>query len=111
MPWNQDNPPIDGKTHVPERDGPRLGHQMLAVLELMRDGVWRTLREISNTLNYPEASVSARLRDFRKDKFGGHTVERRLRDVTGKHGGTHEYRLLINGRHPADEFNVLPGID
>lgn len=111
MPWDHNNPPIGGNTYNPEQDGPRLGHQTLAVLELMRDAQWRTLKEISATLNYPEGSVSARLRDFRKDKFGGHTVERRLRDVTGEHRGTWEYRLLLNGIHPADRFNVLPGID
>jgi len=36
---------------------------------LMRDGHWRTLAEISAATGHPEASVSARLRQFRPDRI------------------------------------------
>jgi len=40
-----------------------------------------------------EAGISARLRDFRKIKFGGHKVYRRRRGEASK--GLHEYRLEL----------------
>jgi hypothetical protein len=67
---------IDGGTFNPERDGDRLRRQLVRVRSLMLDGRWRTLAEISLVTGYPEASVSARLRDLRKARFGSHLVER-----------------------------------
>jgi hypothetical protein len=72
----------------------RIDSQRRIVRDLMRDGEWRTLKEISAMLGYPEASVSARLRDFRKPKFGNHGVDRR-RAFPGS--GTYEYRLIERG--------------
>ena len=40
------------------------------------DGKPRTLAEISAATGDPQASVSARLRDLRKEKFGGYIVTR-----------------------------------
>ena len=42
----------------------------------MADGQWRTLKEIAAATGAPEASVSARLRDLRNERFGGYAVER-----------------------------------
>jgi hypothetical protein len=67
---------FDGATYEHPRDGARLGDQMLAVLSVMSDGNWRTLADIASETNAPEASVSARLRDLRKPRFGGYTVNR-----------------------------------
>lgn len=86
-------------TTVPRHDGPdldagdqaRLGRQMATVSDLMRDGRWRTLAEIASLTGAPEASVSARLRDLRKPKFGGYVVERRRVSV-GR--GTWLYRVI-----------------
>jgi hypothetical protein len=66
-----------GETFDAGRDGDRLDRQHAEVYALMHDGQWRTLSEISRTTGHPEASVSARLRDFRKPKHGSHVVERR----------------------------------
>ena len=66
-------------------DRERLGRQEAAVLALMRDGAWRSLRQISEATGAPEASASARLRDLRRD---GWTVER---DNRG--GGLWAYRV------------------
>lgn len=66
---------FDGET-LEEGDGPRLSRQLLAVRSLMADGAWRTLAEIAEHVGASEASVSARLRDLRKERFGAMTVER-----------------------------------
>lgn len=67
---------FDGDTYDHNRDGDRLSRQLDAVRSLMLDGQWRTLGEITANVGAPQASVSARLRDLRKPKFGGFTVER-----------------------------------
>lgn len=66
----------DGITFNKARDSARLGDQMKAVFELMKDGKERTLKEIADGTGSPESSVSARLRDLRKERFGGHMVHR-----------------------------------
>ena len=64
--------------------------QLSAVLDLMRDGRWRTLYEIQKaTGEGSEAAISARLRDLRKARFGGYQVNRRRRGD----GGTFEYQV------------------
>lgn len=60
------------------------------VAEHLADGRWHTLREISAATGIPEPSVSARLRDLRKDAFGGHTIER---EGTGNRS-VRKYRLV-----------------
>jgi len=80
---------FDGKTYEPKRDYVRLRGQMLDVYRLMSDGKWRTLREIADVVHGSEAGVSARLRDLRKSKYGGHTVEREHISA-----GLHWYRLI-----------------
>lgn len=78
-----------GWTFSQQRDGQRLNRQAYVVWMLMRDGRWRTLAEIAALTGEPEASVSARLRDLRKDRFGGHIVDRRYLQ-----NGLWEYRVL-----------------
>lgn len=84
-------PEFDGDTYDHDRDHMRLGAQAQRVADLISDGQWRTLEEIASATGDPQASVSARLRDLRKPKFGRHEVERRQRhdDVPG----LYEYRL------------------
>lgn len=64
-----------------------------AVWSVMCDGQWRTLREIVRILDgpYSEAGVSARLRDFRKEIFGGHEVLKRK--VVGSRG-LYQYKVI-----------------
>ena len=80
-----------GDTFDSERDGVRLNQQALDVWSAMEDGVWRSLSELSRVTLHPEASISARLRDFRKPRFGGHTVER-----NHVSNGLWRYRLVPN---------------
>lgn len=70
---------FDGATYDPEKDFRRLDSQLGRVYRLMRDGKWRTLREIAMLVNGSEAGVSARLRDLRKPKFGGYTLQSKRR--------------------------------
>jgi hypothetical protein len=84
---------FDGVTYDEELDQPRLAKQLTSVLGLMIAGKWRTLGEISRILCAPEASVSARLRDLRKRRFGKYIVRRRRRGEGKK--GLWEYRVEV----------------
>jgi hypothetical protein len=76
--WTPPEPPkFDGDTYDAERDGRRLNRQLMAVWMVVRDERWRTLAQIADETGEPEASISARLRDFRKPHIMGATVERR----------------------------------
>ncbi len=81
----------DGDTYQAELDFNRLNNQAEEIFEIMSDSKLRTLADIAYSTGYGEASVSARLRDFRKEKFGSHTVNR-FRDIKGKF----LYQLIIN---------------
>lgn len=78
---------FDGETYERPRDHDRLFAQLNRVRGVMADHVWHTLDAIADRTGDPPASISARLRDLRKDKFGRLTIERRY--VTG---GLFEYR-------------------
>lgn len=80
-----------GATFDAERDENRLTRQKRDVWLFMKDGEWHTLPEISEATGHPEASISARLRDFRKPKFGSHTVQREYVER-----GLWQYRLIPN---------------
>ena len=77
---------FDGNTYDPEMDHIRLSFQLAAVRKLMSDGNWRTLDEIAATITGSVRSISARLRDLQKEKFGGHIVERRHCNSFGLYG-------------------------
>lgn len=79
---------FDGPAYS-ERDQVRLSGQIERIFNLMRDGKWRSLREIAQATGDPESSVSAQLRHLRKARFGAHKVERVHCD-----NGFHIYRLL-----------------
>ena len=94
-------PHFDGATYEPVRDQVRLTGQLARVYDVLveADGDrWRTLSQIRLDVlaitcgehHDSEAGISARLRDLRKKRFGGHTVERR-----NVGGGVWEYRLVV----------------
>ena len=90
-----EQPEFGGVTFEPELDEGRLRAQLLRVYNVMKDSRWRTLFEISAVTRDPEQSVSARLRDFRKERFGGHSVNRRRRGEGRR--GLFEYQLILHG--------------
>lgn len=88
-------PDFDGATYERDRDHQRLTGQLARVANALADGRWWTLAALAERTGDPEASVSARIRDLRKGRFGGYDV---LADNAG--GGTWRYRLVV--------ANVLP---
>lgn len=86
----------DGVTFTPEFDRDRLNRQALDVYDTLAGnygapgGQWWTLRELADFTGHPEASISARIRDLRKPRYGALTIDRRRR---GEGRGTWEYRL------------------
>ena len=84
--FNFDGPSLTGQ------DTRRLGAQHQRVFGVMRRGAWFSLAEISAATGAPEASVSARLRDLRKRRFGSYLVDRRRREGEEERG-TWEYQL------------------
>ncbi len=72
-------------------DGERLGKQLERVrygmLVVGEQGKWLTLGEIAGHTGYPEASISARLRDLRRM---GYVVDKRRRGEAKR--GIWEYR-------------------
>ena len=82
-----------GAGYEDTRDRARLAHQHVRVRNLMGDGAWRTLSQISKITRDPPASVSAQLRHMRKPRFGAWTVDKRY---LGK--GLYQYRAVL---HPA----------
>lgn len=77
-----------GETIEPERDDGRLLRQLMRTWNAMIDGEWHTPEELEKRTGDRWASISARLRDFRKEKFGASEVDRRY--VTK---GLYQYRL------------------
>lgn len=86
---------FDGDTYDAKRDHSRLKMQLDEVRSFMlRNAGWRSLDEIATATSNPTASVSARLRDLRKSKYGSYKVDRRLRKGTK---GIYEYRIDFGG--------------
>ena len=81
---------FNGPEYVKERDNPRLTGQIKRIYDLMKDGRWRTLAQIEHATLDNQASISAQLRHLRKERFGGHTVNRR--HVAG---GLFQYQLEV----------------
>lgn len=82
---------FDGSDYKPQRDDQRLSAQYVRIFELMKDKVFRSLKEISEYTGDPEASISAQLRHMRKERFGSHTVNKQY---IGE--GLYIYQLLVN---------------
>jgi len=92
---------FDGATYDPAFDHARLEKQLGRVYAAMSDRAWRTLTEISSLTGDPESSISARLRDLRKPKFGGYIINRRPRG--DRSIGLFEYQLV----HPDQGHDAL----
>lgn len=85
---------FDGATYQPRLDYERLSNQLERVKAATLDTGWWTVTALTLKVGGSETSVSARLRDLRKQKFGGYHVEsRRVK------GGVWHYRVS----HPLDE--------
>ena len=87
-----DNPDYDGSNYVRDLDRIRLSGQMKSIYYVMIDYEWRTLNEIAMITGFGEASISAQLRNLRKERFGGYIVNKRRRGEKEK--GIWEYSLI-----------------
>lgn len=99
---------FDGPTFERPKDGKRLNKQFHDVFDIMaKFGAWFTLKDLAQLTGYPESSISARIRDFRKVKFGFHQVNRH-RSQLGD--GTWEYQLIVNPKSLSHEerANIIP---
>lgn len=88
-------PKFDGATFTPVLDEARLSSSLERVVKVMRDGQYRTLREIANMAQCSEAGASARLRDLRKDRF---KAEYRVKEVCSERlaaTGTWKYKVVF----------------
>ena len=85
---------FDGPSYSATLDRARLTGQLLRIVDVMKDGEWRTLEEIRELTGDPEASISAQLRHLRKPRFGSHAVLKRRRGDPGD--GLYEYSLRLN---------------
>lgn len=96
-----------GVTFQPGSDGRRLRRQLVAVWQVMQDRAWHQLPEIVERLKgegvkATTQSVSARIRDLRKEQFGAHMVIRRR-----VAGGVWEYRLVSRIEYPHASQEVV----
>ena len=74
--------PFDGETYDPDRDRERLESQMRVVKSFMleHEGQFFSSKYLERELCFNWASISARLRDLRKRKFGSYCVMRKYID-------------------------------
>jgi hypothetical protein len=79
---------FDGATYDKARDGGRLQRQLATIKGIMFDHKPHTLTELAGCAGCLTTSASARVRDLRKKKHGGHTVTRK-----NIGGGVWEYTL------------------
>lgn len=82
---------FEGEDYSPERDYSRFKRQQDIIFDYMQDGEWRTVQDICDKFDFQPVTVTARLRGFRAEKNGGHTVEKRYIE-----NGLWEYRVLVN---------------
>lgn len=85
---------FDGKTYEPRYDCARLTGQLERVFVTMWGGEWWTLSDLARRVGAETQSISARIRDLKKMRFGNHTIEKRRKG--NANNGLWEYRLIVN---------------
>lgn len=85
----------DGDATVPELDAERLARALTLVRNCMQDGLWRTLTEIRDLTGLQSTpGISARLRELRTERGGGHIVLTRRKGKKGDRS-LYESRLIL----------------
>lgn len=85
---------FNGSDYNPKTDNARLSGQIQRIFNLMKDQKWRTLSEIEGVTKDPQASISAQLRNLRKERFGSHVVEKI--NIGDPERGLFAYKLVPN---------------
>ena len=83
---------FNGPCYDPQYDQARLSKQIVGIYNLMTDNQWRTLDEIHYETGYPQASISAQLRNLKKVRFGSHLIMKRHRGE--RSNGLWEYKMI-----------------
>lgn len=86
-----DNIRFNGSTYNPQNDKKRLVGQIERVYVCMANNDWLTLDEIAQKTGDPHASISAQLRNLRKERFGKYNILKRSRGDRSR--GLWEYKL------------------
>jgi hypothetical protein len=88
-------PVFDSGVELAKADHLRLGKQIARVLSVLSDGRWYTVPELQDEIfgrfnvRDPEPSLSAQIRNLKKQKHGGHDI-RRIRV-----GNVYKFRLVV----------------
>jgi hypothetical protein len=91
---NLENVRFNGSDYNPKTDNARLSGQIQRIFNLMKDQKWRTLSEIEGVTKDPQASISAQLRNLRKERYGSHVVEKI--NIGDPERGLFAYKLVPN---------------
>ena len=91
--WLACQPQFSGSDYTPAFDQERLTGQIRRVFDVMKDGKWRTLREIEDVTGDGQASISAQIRNLKKPEFGGWPIDKRTRG--DRRSGLWEYSLIL----------------
>jgi hypothetical protein len=101
-----------GAAYVPSLDKARLSLQIERIRLYLLPGEWKTLLELKAALeaiyapaHFPEASLSAQLRNLRKEPYRLRVERRRREGVHGPGAGIWEYRL--SGREPEPQLGLF----
>jgi hypothetical protein len=93
--------PFAGRAYDARLDRARLTLQIERIRTHMFGAGWRTLREIKTALEeihapavFPESSISAQLRNLKKQPYFLQLLRRRRAGVRGSGSGIWEYKLL-----------------
>lgn len=92
--FNQPELTFAGSDYDHTKDSARLTGQIKRIVCVMKDEAWRTLAEIEELTQAPQASISAQLRHLRKERFGNNEVNKRNRGDRAT--GLFEYQLIMN---------------
>jgi CRP-like cAMP-binding protein len=80
---------FDGADYIHSRDSKRLGTQMEQIRDFMEGKGYLTLQEIADATGNPPASVSAQLRNLRKERFGSRIIDKKYVS-----NGLYSYKLV-----------------
>lgn len=86
-------PRFDSGVDLKPSDHVRLGAQLQRLLSVVTDEQWWTVEKLQDEIfgrygiRDPQASLSAQLRNARKEKHGGYDIQRR------RNGNFYEFRL------------------
>jgi DNA-binding transcriptional MerR regulator len=85
---------FDGDDYVHDRDKKRLGTQLDQIRDFMEGKEYLTLQEISDATGHPHSSVSAQIRNLRKERFGSRVIDRKYIS-----NGLYSYKLMPEDKH------------